>query len=137
MSKAELTDEQCVALEKAKQKFAEWRENKIGRARIPDFLWSAATDLFHSFGLTVNRIARSLRLNYSALKTHIVEKSSVILKSTEKTSATFVELPTPQGYSDCVIEMENQSGVKMRMCFRGHVDPVAVELGRYFLEGRP
>ena len=35
MSKVDLTDEQCVTLEKAKQKFAEWRENKIGRARIP------------------------------------------------------------------------------------------------------
>ena len=137
MSKENLTDQQCVALEEVKQKFAEWRENKTGRERIPDSLWSTATDLFHSFGLTVNKIARSLRLNYSALKTHIAEKSSVILKSTEETSATFVELPTPQGYSDCVIEMENQSGVKMRMCFRGHVDPVAVELGRHFLEGQP
>ena len=137
MSKENLTDQQCVALEEAKQKFAEWRENKTGRARIPDSLWSVAADLFHSFGLTVNKIARSLRLNYSALKTHIAQKSSVILKSTKETSATFVELPTPQAYSDCVIEMENQSGVKMRMCFRGQVDPVAVEIGRHFLEGQP
>lgn len=137
MSKADLTDEQCVALEEAKQKFAEWRENKTGRERIPDSLWSTAADLFHSFGLPVNKIARSLRLNYSTLKTHIAEKSSTIPKSTEETSATFVELPTPQAYSDCVIEMENQSGVKMRMCFRGPVDPVAVELGRHFFEGQP
>ena len=55
----------------------------------------------------------------------------------EDESATFVELGPPLVTTDCVIEMEKPSGAKLRMCFRGRADPVAVDLGRYFLEGLP
>lgn len=136
MSKAELTDKQCLALEKVEHEFTAWRESKTGRQRIPESLWSSAADLFHSFGLTVNRIARSLRLNYSSLKAYITENSPVAIASTADAPATFIELEPAQVCLDCVIEMEDQSGIKMRMCFRGGVDPAVIDLGKYFLGGR-
>lgn len=137
MPKSELTNTQSEALENVTQDFLAWRETKIGRARIPESLWSAAADLHHSFGLSVNKIAKSLRLNYSTLKTHVFQEQPSSIESVEKPSATFIEVESVPPYSDCIIEMEQPSGVKMRMCFRGRVDPAALKLGRYFLEDRP
>jgi len=137
MNKIKLTSAQCAALEDVKQNFATWRKTKSGRAPIPASLWSAAVHLFHSFGLSVNIIARSLRLNHATLKIRISENSPVAINPVENDSATFIEIEPPQVCSDCVIEMENQSGVKMRMCFTGRVDPAAIDLGRYFIEGHP
>lgn len=137
MPKSELTNTQSEALEKVTHDFSAWRETKTGRARIPESLWAAAADLHYSFGLSVNKIAKSLRLNYSTLKTHIFQEQPAAIDSVEKTSATFIEVEPAQPYSDCIIEMEQPSGVKMRMCFRGRVDPAALEIGKYFLENRP
>ncbi len=137
MNKIELTNSQCSALEEVKQEFAAWRDTRTGRGRIPESLWAAATDLFLSYGLSINRIARTMRLNYTALKTHIAKKTPVAIKPIEEATATFIELEPPQMCSDCVIEMERQSGVKIRMCFSGRVDPAVLDLGRHFLEGQP
>lgn len=137
---SELTNEQSAALERAKQLFSDWRKIKSGRERIPNSLWNAASDLFHTWGLGINKIANSLRLNYTALKTKINETPSVDVKTIDDTESTltFIEVePPPHFSSDCVIEMEKQSGVKMRMCFRGRADPAVISLGRYFLENHP
>lgn len=67
MNKQSLTSEQSAAMGKAQQLFANWRESKTGLPRIPDDLWQTATDLYHTWGITINNIARSLRLNYTAL----------------------------------------------------------------------
>ncbi len=135
MSKTQLTNEQSAALEKAKELFSIWRETRTRRGRMPKNLWDAATDLFHTWELSINRVARGLRLNYSTLKTKILAKQSVAISSSDDTSTTFIELKPHHACSDCVIEMENQSGVKMRMRFRGRVDPAVVNLGRDFLVG--
>jgi len=137
MAKRELSTTQSKALEKVTHDFAVWRETKTGRARIPESLWAAAADLHHFFGLSVNKIAKSLRLNYSTLKTHVFQEQPSVIESVEKPSATFIEVESVPPYSDCIIEMEQPSGVKMRMCFRGRVDPAAMEFGKYFLEDRP
>jgi hypothetical protein len=58
MLKAELTNEKSAALERAKQLFSDWRRAKNGRDRIPDKLWDAAADLFHTWGLSLNKSKR-------------------------------------------------------------------------------
>lgn len=137
MNKTKLTGEQDAALEKVAQQFAVWRETRTKRERIPDSLWSGAVELFHCYGLSINKIARTLRLNYTDLKLHITETPPVVMKPIEDESGTFVELAPPLVTTDCVIELEKPSGAKLRMCFRGRADPVAIDLGRYFLEGLP
>jgi hypothetical protein len=136
MNKTKLTKRQRTALEEARELFSAWRETRAGRTRIPDDLWKATADLFHTWGISVNTIARSLRLNYSTLKTKIIDKPRAAIKPIDAASM-FIELAPPQVCTDNVIEMENQSGLKMRMCFRGRADPAVISLARYFLENQP
>jgi hypothetical protein len=89
--------------------------------------------------VSINKIAHSLRLSYTALKSKIHVKPSVDIKAINDTESTptFIEVGSPHISSDCVIEMEKQSGVKMRMCFIGRADPSVISLCRYFLEDHP
>jgi hypothetical protein len=139
MPRTELTSGQSAALDNAKQLFSNWREARIGRERIPDRLWNSAADLFHTWEMSIHKIARSLRLNHSALKAKIQTVPLVSEKPSDdiQPSPTFIEVEPAGMASDCVIEMENPSGVKVRMCFRGRADPAVVSLGRYFLGGHP
>jgi len=138
MNKRPLTTEQAAALEKVCHLFADWRKAKTVRERIPDHLWQAAADLYHTRGMSINRIARELRLNHSSLKAKIYDMPPVAIDPSAKdASPLFIEVASQQGYSDCVIEMENQTGIKMRLCFRGRADPAVLDLGRYFLAGVP
>lgn len=139
MNKTKLTSDQITAMEEAKQLFSAWRKNKTGRERIPGNLWDAAVKLFKTWELSINKVARSLSLNHSALKAKIMEAPPAAIQSIDnnETPPTFIEVEPPHIGSDCVIEMEHQSGVKIRMCFRGRVDPAVISLGRYFLEGHP
>ena len=137
MNKQPLTSEQLATLEKVRQIFSDWRKTRTSR-RIPDHLWQAAVNLYHTQGMSINRIARGLRLNYSTLKTKIIDMPLAAIDPPEEdASSVFIEVAAPQGYSDCVIEIENSSGAKMRMCFTGRADPEVISLGRYFLAGSP
>ncbi|MEA2060820.1 MAG: hypothetical protein U9P10_10015 [Thermodesulfobacteriota bacterium] len=79
-----------------------------------------------------------MRLNHTALKAKIFENPPVAVEPTEDISTAFIELqPQHTTCSDCVIDMESQSGIKMRMCFRGRADPAVVGLGKFFLEALP
>ena len=40
-----------VSVDEVRARFEEWRQNRQGRARIPDELWSAAIELACSDGL--------------------------------------------------------------------------------------
>lgn len=139
MNNQPFTAEQSAALQKAQQLFENWRENKTGRSRIPDNLWQAATDLHHTQGMTINKIARGLRLNHTALKEKICDRNhpAAIDPSADDESTMFIEVAPPPECSDCVIEMENPTGVKMRICFRGRADPTVISLGKYLLAGVP
>ncbi len=135
MNKQPLTAEQLATLEKVRQIFSDWRKTRTSR-RMPGHLWQAAANLYHNRGMSINRIARSLRLNHSALKAKIIDMpADTVEPPVEDPAPMFIEVPPAPALSDCVIEMENPSGAKMRMCFRGRADPAMLSLGRYFLAG--
>jgi len=79
---------------------------------------------------SLSRITRELRLNYSALKNRIVEKDENTTiedenRIIEKVSApAFIELDFERSafVSECIVEMQDTSGAKMRMCFKGKKD---------------
>ena len=135
MKKIELTKEKSAALESVKEQFSTWRQNRPKRERIPEPLWAAAADLFHTWGLSVNMIAKSLRLNYSTLKEQISQREMNVVETVDEPSAMFIELNSPQVYSDCIIEIEKTAGIKMRLSFRGRADPAILDLGRHFMGG--
>ncbi|WP_321492713.1 hypothetical protein [uncultured Desulfobacter sp.] len=87
MNKTKLTETQYSALKKVEQQFTAWRETRTKRGRIPDSLWSMAVDLYYSYGLSINKIARTFRLNYTDLQLHITKKPPVVMQPIEDESA--------------------------------------------------
>ncbi|MDA3790288.1 MAG: hypothetical protein PF503_17575 [Desulfobacula sp.] len=123
---------QSLALDSVKQKFKIWRKTRIRGSRIPGELWQAAINVYHSGDLTLDKVARELRLNQSDFRKHIQKDSPVVKKSSPP---TFIEMhcePQPGIISECIVEMEDCSGSKMKMCFRGKTEFDLLELGKSF-----
>ena len=53
-----------------------WRRKQSGRARLPEGVWSAATDLARTQGPSL--VARALRLDYYKLRQRLTRTSSVL-----------------------------------------------------------
>jgi hypothetical protein len=78
-------------------------------------------------------------LGHSTLKAKIFDNPPAAIGSFDDppSSTGFVELPPFSVYSECVIEIENQSEAKIRLCLRGRADLAVLDLDRYFLAGVP
>ena len=104
-------------LEELQRQFAVWRSSGDKGRRIPEELWSSATELAREIG--VNRIVRALHLDYTRLKRRVTgQAASKTQASPTPTRPTFVELavdavgPRPEW----VVEFEGRSGkVTMRL----------------------
>jgi hypothetical protein len=121
-----------AALLRAQRKIEQWRQRRRPRARIPEELWREAAQLACAHG--INRTARALRLDYYALK----KRAAAAARSGER-AAEFVEilpggLPTPR--PECMIDIEDASGTKMRIGLQGGDLPDVADLARVFREGR-
>ena len=119
-------------LDSLKYQFEQWRKTKKNRReRIPEALWSAAVGLRNQY--SVNQISGALGLNYNDLKKRIPEQN-IYSKRKKISSTDFVELTWQNDFSasECVIEMEDTYGSKMRMSFKGSADLDFLELGKSF-----
>lgn len=119
-----------AALSRAQRKIEQWRQRRRPRARIPEELWREAAQLACAHG--VNRTARALRLDYYALKKRAAAGSG-------ERAPEFVEIlpggmPVPR--PDCMIEVEDPSGAKMRIRLQGGDLPDVADLTRVFRECR-
>ncbi len=121
-----------AALLRAKRKFGQWRERCRPRAPIPAELWREAAELACAHG--INRTARALRLDYYSLK-----KRATAAARTVEPASEFVEI-LPGGMSgprpECLIELEDVGGAKMRICLQGGDLPDVLALARVLREGR-
>ena len=121
-----------AAFGRAQRKFEQWRQRRRPRARIPEELWREAAELACAYG--VNRTARALRLDYYSLKKRVAAAA----RSGQR-AAEFVEI-LPGGMaaprSECEIEVEDGSGVKMRIHLQGGDLPDVAALLGIFWEGR-
>jgi hypothetical protein len=126
-----------AGLERLRQRFEWHRETHKVRSRIPNSLWAAAIKLASIHG--INRTAKTLRLDYYALKKRL-ERQPAAKTHVPKVgdSIGFVELAgiTPVGSGECCMELENADGEKMRVQLRGVAMPDLVLLSRSFW-GRP
>ena len=108
-------------IEEARQQLEDWRRGRTGRERIPESLWSKAVELGRQYGLW--RTARALRLDYARLKGRADAGGQ---GSEMKSRPAFVELiPQAGGICECVVEMENARGARMRIELKGGVPDVA------------
>ena len=116
-------------LERAVAQFERWRGSREGRSRIPELLWSVAVKAARRFG--VHRTGRALRLDYAVLKRHL-EADGAEGSSRDVTHPGFVELlPAGSGYrAECVMEVEDPSGVRIRIEVKGVPPPDLVALTR-------
>jgi len=120
------------ALFRAQQKIEQWRQRHRPRAPIPEELWREAAELACAHG--INRTARALRLAYYSLKKRVTAAAAGDERAPE-----FVEiLPggLPAHRPQCLIELEDAGGAKMRIHLQGGDLPDVAALARVFRECR-
>ena len=120
-------------LNKVKSEFEIWRTNRKNRKPIPTDLWEQAVELYPAF--TISKISTTLALSYTDLKKHVQQKPEDFSVQQNEKPPTFIALdfPAPSpSIAECVVEMEDSSGAKMKMCFRGRTDFDLLELGKSF-----
>ena len=119
-----------ASLEALRRRFERWRRSRTARSRIPDTLWTSAVQAAGQYGL--HRTTKALRLDYYMLKKR-VEDAATDREPDREAAARFLELPTPvsAGASECVVELEDSGGAKMRMHLKGAL-PDVTALARSF-----
>jgi hypothetical protein len=130
-------------LEAGRRRFERWRRTREGRSRIPDALWNSAVKLSATYG--IHRTAKTLRLNPDSLKKHVASTngngSGGQGKSRQKAAGqeaatAFVELVPTEGACppECILELEDPHGAKMRIHVKGKPIPdVVTAVSRVFL----
>lgn len=85
-------------------------------------------------GCGVHLTARTLRIDYYGLKRRVEEASMTTGVPIGGEGATFVELvgPLPAVSGECLVELEDDSGAKMRVHLKGVETPDLVALSRSF-----
>ena len=132
MSARETTSKLPARLERTRQRFERWRETRKVRSRIPESLWTSAVKMAIAYG--INRTARALRVDYYSLKERVESEAPSSSASERSTSSTFVELTAPVIAStcECLVELEDVAGAKMRIHLKGVEVPDLAALSRNF-----
>ena len=128
-------------LERLRRRLDRWRETREGRSRIPEALWASAVKASGRHGL--NPTARALRLDYYSLKKRVeadgLRDGSGRRKVAKSVAGTirrgkFIELaPVASACSpECILEMEDPRGAKMRIHLTGMPAPDLAGLSRSF-----
>lgn len=121
-------------LESTRERFEKWRSERSSRAcPIPSELWAAAARCARQCGYY--RAAQVLGLDSGKLK----RRAEALGKRPRKRMPGFVELVAPgRGtLAECVVELENRTGAKLRLELRGSAVPDLVELARRFGSEEP
>ena len=108
------------SLDQVGERFKRWRETRLRGEHIPSDLWVAAVGMAKEHGL--DRIAHELRVDHDGLKRRM-ERARVVARG-RKLDTQFVELfaaptATAAGMRECVVELENARGAKMRVELNG------------------
>ena len=132
MSARKTTSKLPARLERTRQRFDRWRETRKVRSRIPESLWTSAVKMARAYG--INRTARALRVDYYSLKERVEGEASSSGVSKKNTSSTFVELAVPAIAStcECLLELEDVVGAKMRVHLKSVEAPDLAALSRSF-----
>jgi hypothetical protein len=104
-----------ISPEEAKARFEEWRQNRQGKAAIPDELWAIAVEVARNEG--VSRTSTELRVEWNHLKRRMAEASGASRRTAPPAFVELVATPT-QSLPECAIELEGRRG-KLRICVNG------------------
>jgi len=122
-------------LESTRRQFERWRQKRTLGTRIPESLWDEAVKLAGIYG--VWRTASTLRVDYYSLKRRLKRSAPAAASAAQdekpENAPTFVELPAPlTSTSECIVELENAEGAKMRVHLKGVASPDLAALSRSF-----
>lgn len=121
------------SLEEVGDQFEDWRRTRKNRRDpIPPQLWKSAVNLAGSY--SIHSISKALRLNYSDLKDRVDQQFGAD-KAKALPAAGFIDLGCSQSFfeSECIVQMQNAGGLKMKMSVRGKVDFNLLQLAKAFL----
>lgn len=124
-------------LDEVRKQFEDWRAANKPRCRLPSQLWESAANLAKHY--SIQKISKELRLNRASLKKH-VEKAAIPPAEKESHPLSFVELSFPPcagSGPECLVEMENRHGERMRIFFAGEKTLDLVSLGKAFWGREP
>jgi hypothetical protein len=125
-----------AGLEGVERRFKRWRQTRRIPSRIPGRLWAGAVKMAGTCG--ISHTAKTLRVNYNALKKRVDEAAAARGEPERAAVATFLELAPPArvGSCQCTLELEDSSGAKMRVHLQGAEAPDLAALSRSFWELR-
>ena len=124
-------------LSQAATRFERWRQKRVKGERIPEQLWTVATELAGHHG--VSRTAGVLKLDYYTLKERLTQPTRHSGRASSPTSPpSFVELtPGPLASpSPCEIEFSDASGSTLRVRLPAGQVPDLATLLRSFRESQ-
>jgi len=123
-------------LARLRQRFERWRRTRKARLPIPAPLWVAAVAMAKTFG--VNRTADALRLDYYGLKKRVEQQATAAGAGETRGPPRFVELTAPiDCRCECLIELDNIGGAKMRVHLKGFDAPDLAALSQSFWNHQP
>jgi len=123
------------SLSEVKEQFKTWRKTRKSLRPIPKKLWAAAVSLTTQHCLS--QISKELVLDYSALKKRAAIKNKDSTASMSPSDFMEVNLEPPAAVSECIVEMQDIVGAKMRMHFRGKTDFDLLQLAKAFWCKKP
>ena len=121
-------------LEEVSAQLENWRKNKKSiREPIPQKLWQQAVELSKKHSVSI--ISNALRLSYTDLKERVYGPS-ISKPAINKKDPDFIEIKCEQPFTEAesTVEIENKSGLKMKVCFKGKPDFDLLSLAKIFLE---
>jgi hypothetical protein len=82
----------------------------------------------------IHPTARALGVDYYSLKERLEKKSAAHSRASSANGAAFVELATPaqMALQECILELEDVEGAKMRIHLKGIEAPDLAALSRTF-----
>ena len=105
-------------LSDVQSQFERWRKSRKRGTRIPETLWRSAVEAAGEHG--VSKTAQVLSLDYYRLKERL--ESTAELSAPEPTAGRgqeFLEIPLFASAPDCVLEMADAAGSRLRVELRG------------------
>ncbi len=107
-------------LEDVRRRFERWRRTRKIGSRIPEGLWAAAVKVAEAYG--IHPTAKALGIDYYCLKKRLEEKTASRSRAAAPANgAKFVELSAAArtGIPECILELEDVEGAKMRIEVKG------------------
>ena len=123
------------AISEVKEQFKIWRKTRKSPRPIPEKLWAAAVSLTGKH--SISKISKELVVDYSALKKRVPIKKKDSAAKMSPPGFIELNLEPPAAASECIVEMQDILGAKMRMHFRGKTDFDLLELAKAFWSKKP